>query len=506
MPARGLSLRLFLTCWLVYCLHLATDFSREHFLVVSIVDRHTFTLDPYEGMHSDIFHFQDGHAYHGANPGISMLGAVPYFLLKPAVDLVVNRELAARRAAHDTSAVYTDPRPARQEFYRRARANGWDVRFGLINLITMIFCMAPIAAFGAVVVQRTLQGAGLTAGLSLFGALLYAFGTPVFFRAAYLNQNLAVAVFAFLAFALLWDPGNWSRMGRERRLFLAGLAGGMALLCDYTGAVLLGLLGLYTLLRGWQEGGIRGGIRDSLRFSLGALGPMVVLWWYQWVCFGDAFLPPQNHMPASQNLSTLGWKGVTGPQADLFLMLLFDPRFGLFVTGPVLALGFLAPWWLARRRSFIPGRELAFLLIIPAFLIIFFSSVQYTRLQYIHGIRYLIPVVPFLMVAALVVLMRLPRWLAGLIALGSFALSWSLAMSRLEEQQTSIVEGLKTVWLGGFRLPALTTLSRMSAQYAPELAGGVSPLPAFLIVGVLIYLIWKTEWPVRSLLEDPEGQ
>ena len=71
MSPRGFSVRLFLSCWLVYCLHLATDFTREHFLISSIVERHTFTMDPYSGMHDDLFTFTDGHTYHGANPGIA---------------------------------------------------------------------------------------------------------------------------------------------------------------------------------------------------------------------------------------------------------------------------------------------------------------------------------------------------------------------------------------------------------------------------------------------------
>ena len=119
MTPRGFSFRLFLTCWLIYCLHLATDFTREHFLVSAIVERHTFTLDPYSGMHDDLFTFTNGHTYHGANPGIAMLGAVPYFILRPAVDMIVAREFTARQARGDTSAVYNDPRAARQEFYRQ---------------------------------------------------------------------------------------------------------------------------------------------------------------------------------------------------------------------------------------------------------------------------------------------------------------------------------------------------------------------------------------------------
>lgn len=503
MPRTGITLRLFLTCWMVYCLHFATDFMREHFLVAAIVERHSFNLDPYAGRHADLFQHTDGHTYHGANPGISMLGAVPYFVFHPLVERVVQGELARRRAQGDTAAVYDDPRPARQAFYAWARASGFDIRFGLIGIITMVFCMAPIAAGGACVMYRTLAGTGLTPPLAVGGALLYAFGTPMFFRSAYLNQNLAVAVFIFSAFAVLWDPGNWTRLTDRRRELLAGFLGGMALLCDYTGGVLLGGIGLYALARAWPTGGVRGAFLAGVRITLGALGPMLVLWYYQWACFGHPFLPPQNWMPKTQALSEHGWKGVTGPQLDLLQMLLLDPRFGLFVTGPALALAFLAPFVRRRSTLTVPGREVAVLLLMSTLVVLFFASIQYTRLQYIHGIRYLIPAVPFLVLGLLVVLLAVPRWLALGIGLGSFALSWGLAMGRLEEQHRSILPGLQSVYLGGFRLPALTTLGRMSHQYAPELGGKLSPLPAFLVTGLLIWLLWRVEFPGRRLGDDP---
>ena len=46
-----------------------------------------------------------------------------------------------------------------------------------------------------------------------------------------------------------------------------------------------------------------------------------------------------------------------GPQADLLSALLFDPRFGLFVTGPILALALAAPILNWRKKSFVPWRE-----------------------------------------------------------------------------------------------------------------------------------------------------
>ena len=55
MPTSGVRLRLFFTCWIVFVLHFATDFVREHYLVISMVEDHTYALDKYYGLHVDIF-------------------------------------------------------------------------------------------------------------------------------------------------------------------------------------------------------------------------------------------------------------------------------------------------------------------------------------------------------------------------------------------------------------------------------------------------------------------
>ena len=99
-------LRLFLTAWIVFSLHYATDFVREHFLVVSMVEDGTFDLGPYYGLHEDIFvnppNAPVQGVHHGANPGISMLAAIPYALTRPLVDRVVARQLALRDARATT--------------------------------------------------------------------------------------------------------------------------------------------------------------------------------------------------------------------------------------------------------------------------------------------------------------------------------------------------------------------------------------------------------------------
>ncbi len=496
LTPRGIRIRLFLTCWIVFSLHFATDFVREHYLVVSIVEDHSYRLDRFYGLHVDIFQnpprAKVQGAHHGANPGISMLAAVPYFLLRPAVDAVVERELA-RRSPADTTTVYRDDRPRRVEFYRQVRQRGLDIRFGLVAAITLVFCMAPLSAGGVVLVHAVLERLQFARGRALGLALLYAFATPVLFRSAYLNQNLALGVAAFGAFVLVWNPGGLAPWPLRPRFLLAGLLGGFAFLCDYSGAILMGLVGCYAWWRRAAETSPGSAFRDSLWYGLGTVPGILLLWHYQWASFGNPFLPPQHWMAPVEWIE-VGYQGVGGFTPELFRMLLLDPRFGLAVTAPLLTLGFLGPFVARGRRSPVPFRETLAAAVLSLALVIFFSTVQYTRLQWVTGIRYLAAIFPFLFLAAIPVLMRLPRVLFAALAVVSVVVSWSLAMAR---NQGTVLDNVERVFLGGFQLPWLTVLSKLSTQYAPWLAQ-VSPLPLFVLAGAVIYLIWRLEAPWRA--------
>jgi hypothetical protein len=493
-------LRLFLTCWVLFCLHFATDFVREHYLVVSIAENASFDLSRFEGMHEDIFRNPEraprGGVHHGANPGISMLAAVPYLLTRPLVDRVVAGSLAARRAAGtDTLAVYDDPRPARVRFYRQARAQGLDVRFGLVGIITMVLCMAPLSALGVVVLYQLLGGVGLGARLAAGLALLYAVGTPVLFRTAYLNQNLAIGVVSLAAFYLLWDPGRGLRWSWRVRLILAGLLGGFAFLCDYSGALATGFLGLYAMVRGFDQGRSRGALRAGFVYAAAASPMILLLWFYQWAAFGSFILPPQHWMPAVI-YSDVGYQGVSGPQLELLRMLLLDSRFGLFVSGPLFLLALAAPIIWRRGRSFLPGREMLFCFGLSIAYVVFFSAINFTRLQWSTGIRYLMPIVPFLFLAAAVTLVRLPRLLAFPVVTVAILVSVAIAMVR---NQYGTHLNVIRLFVEGPQLPWLTTLGKMSTQYLPWLEGRPSAVLPLLLAGAAIAAIWLIRSPLKPV-------
>ena len=494
---RGLQWRVFLTCWVLFSLHFATDFVREHFLVTSMVDDRSFDLGKYYGMHPDIFknppEAPHGGIHHGANPGISMIGAVPYLLLKPIVDRVVERDLARRKGSTADTAAYRDPRQMRIAFYKRARELGVDLRFGLIGLITQVLCMAPLSAFSVVVVLRLLLGLGFRERSAMWMSFAYAFCTPVLFRTGYLNQNLAIGIFALLGFAVLWDPlrSASSRWGWNARLLFAGLMGGTCFLNDYSGALATGLIGLYVLWLAWDERGFGAVIPAGVVYTLGAVGPILVLWYYQWASFGNFILPPQNWM-APVDWIEVGYKGVGGPQPDLLWMLLAEPRYGLFTSAPLLLLSLAWPFYHARRATRIPRREALLCFAMAAAFVVFFSAVQYTRLQWVTGIRYVAPVIPFLFLLTADVLRLVPRAVAAAALLAGLAVDWSLAMTR---SQAGVLQAIEGVLRNGPSLPVVTTLSKMTTKYLPWGDGRLTATPLFVLAALLVAAIWLVPFP-----------
>lgn len=497
MSARSIQIRLFLTCWIIFVLHFATDFVREHYLVLSIAEDCSFRLDDYVDLHYDIFVTPGHGAHHAGNPGASMVAALPYFVFMPAVNRISNL-FSRPRTAEEENAVYHDPIAARVQFYDKVRQRGLDIKFGLVAIVTMVFCMAPLTALSAVFMFRAIKFFGQSNGVSLGLAILYAFGTPVFFRTGYLNHNLMLGIFGFIAFVLIWQGGNEPGSAIQRYA-IAGFLAGLAFLCDYSGLITLVLLGAYAARKSANADRAPQTAKLWSWYVLGAAIPVGLLWLYQWSSFGHPFYPPQHFMPAINRYTGLGYKGIVW-SGELFWMLLFDSRVGLFIASPILLLSFVSPVLYFRRKSLIPLREIILCLLFFFCFVIFFSCVQYTRLQWITGIRYLIPVVPFLFLLTADVMLQLPRIPAYVLMVIAILQSWCMAMVRPDEG-VSVIESVVSVFQKGPQLPWLDTLSRMSHQYIPYLANGVSSLPFFLFGALLVFFVWRVGLEERSLMQ-----
>src|SRR3954466_9977505 len=146
---RSIAVRLFLTCWLVYSIHVATNTVREIYLGLAIGDHFSFRVDEYANLHPDMFE-KPGYGWHiNANPGASMLAAIPYAASRPLIDRVVAAVNRSRANAREVPA-YNSPWPMARRFFEESWRRGYDVKFGLAAIIMQAFCMAPLSALGVV--------------------------------------------------------------------------------------------------------------------------------------------------------------------------------------------------------------------------------------------------------------------------------------------------------------------------------------------------------------------
>jgi hypothetical protein len=278
------------------------------------------------------------------------------------------------------------------------------------------------------------------------------------------------------------------------RITLAGVAAGAAILFDYSGVMIfLPILVYAALLAG--ERSLSAIMRRVSLVAAGSVPPLALLFLYQWRSFGNPFLPAQHWMPRIA-YTDIGFNGIGFPDAALSLANLFDFRFGLFASAPVLLLALAFPF-VDSGRFKITRAQAAFAAAAAAGVWLFASSVGYAWLQFNTGVRYLMPAVPFLFLLTIPVLMRLPRPAAYWVAVLAVAQAWSMAMYRDVERGLGVVEPLLHVFIGGFQLPFLTVLSRMGGEYGEYAANGVSPLPLFILCAALVWGIWKVS-PARA--------
>ncbi len=479
----GLAWRIFVSVWLVYTLHFASDVVRETYLALALGEAGTIRVDPYLGLHPDLFAIPGRGAFINNNPGASMLAALPYAAARPLVEALLRAKPELARPKPPST--YADPRPNRTRFMNEARARGLDIKLGLAAGIMQAGLMAPLGALAAVAVFLFLRRRLRDERKALWLTLLYAFATPVFFRSAFLNQNAIVAHCVLLAYMLA--------VGAEARaagtvpgwaLIATGALMGLAVLCDYSGVPLLLVFGAWLAWRGAAATRLRGLARAAALFGLGAAGPVAVLLLYQYAAFGNPFFPAQRYMPAT-HLSVRGWNGIAFPAPELLWRNLLDPRYGLFAFAPMLLLALAAPF-LRRREGGPTGAELTLAFGAALALYLFASSVEYALLQWNTGVRYLVPAVPLLFFALVPVLLRLPRWLLWSALLPTIAISWSVAMAR-----ESVPVSLALIFLRGFQLPWMEVLRKTAAGYLPFLGGGTSPLPLFCLAGAVLWLVWR---------------
>lgn len=363
------------------------------------------------------------------------------------------------------------------------------MKLGLAAAVTQFFFMAPLAALSVLLIFYVLRFMVGSDRSAFWLAILYAFATPLFYRTAFLNHNMAMGIIALAAFVAMWDPGGTGRPGERTRFALAGLAGGTAILFDYSGVILFGALFLYGLARYWDSSDWPHRVRQGIWYVAGSALPILLLLFYQWRSFGNPFLPGQHWMPPVEWIE-LGYQGYGPPQLELLVALAFDHRFGVFAFAPFLLLALLAPWSNRGEHRILPRREMWAVALISIGMWVFFAGSNYTRLQYNTGLRYLSPIIPFLFLLAVPALVRMRALPAYIVGVLSVAWMWALAMYREVEHPLGVLDPVLRTAIEGFDLPVLRTIERLGGAYGGLASAGTSPLPLFALTAALIAVLW----------------
>lgn len=477
-------LRLFLIVWIVYSAHFSTNIVREHYPAFSLVEQGNFQVDAYVGFHADIFEHTDGHAYVCNNVLPAVITALPLLVFDPLLDALEAHSLAQLEASEGrVDSSLETPFPNSALLFELARERGLELRFGASAALTTALLMAPLGALLAVLVCNALLRRGVARGRALGLAFLFAFATPLFYRSSHLSHNVLLMAAAFGSFLCLWRAGSNAPVGRGR-LAAAGLLAGLTFALDYAGAIPATFLGLYALLdarrQPGRESGARACIGALVPFGLGALPAVVFLLWSQWWQFGDVLRPAQFHMPFV-NYTDEGLRGLTWPRLETFVKNLISPSWGLVFYAPILVFAF----WPARAgaglgdaRGLILGRfERRWVASFTLAFLLFCAANQYAMMQFNTGFRYLMPLVPFLYLAASE---HFARWRTRTllwVAIPCVVHQWVLTMTRElrdTEQELRVLaleRGVSQLELEGY-WRALLTETNVPGSYARILAEG----------------------------------
>lgn len=330
----------------------------------------------------------DGHYYPNKPPGVTLLAAPVYAVLR-AVERLAGLDPDAPGA------------------YWLATAN--------LYLLTAVVVGGLAALGGACLfdVSRRLRP-DLAPGVHAGAALAYGLGTLVLPYATLLVDHALVATLSLLALrGVLVAAAADIGAHRTRALFLAGTAAGLGVVTNHSAALVALALGAYAGVR------LRGArpAAGLAAYAAGGIAPALLLALYQWHCFGDPLALPQTHQLGLFRSEAPLLQVFGLPDPTLLPDLLVLPYRGLFFHCPVLVAA-VAGLVLLHRGGHRAEAGLAAALF-AAFLALNASFNAWHGGGSV-GPRYLVPAIPFL---ALGLAPALARWRKATLAAAALSVA-----------------------------------------------------------------------------------
>lgn len=305
---------------------------------------------------TDVFSY-NGHLYPMKQPGMFILGALVYKPLS-LMGLRYNREY---------------------------------------NLATALVSWLTSGLLGALVVALLFAQAlreGLPLRPALIAALSLGVGTIFFAYSGILHHDFIAGCLFFFSYYLLYGRGFYAPISAGYYL-LAGLLGGFAV---STSVLVVMFVAPFAVAVLWERGW-----RPFLLLTFGFIIGLFPLFFYDWVCFGNPFLPPNAAARVVDTLpQIISWESIR----EQFIWYFLSAR-SLWTFSPVLL---FAVWGLCVRIREGNLNKDAWMLasaVSNLFLTVPFIP---SRGGAAFGPRYLLPALPLLAVGILPILQKFEAW------------------------------------------------------------------------------------------------
>jgi hypothetical protein len=435
-PCRGWILIFLLSNTLIFFPDSTNPKSRLATLCAMVEDE-SFSIDHYQDWTIDWAQTPDGHYYSNKAPG-PMLLSYPVFW---AVDKMLT---------------FNEPDRAARDRVREARS--WVT----LKLLSVLFQVLPFTIVVVLALAWLEEHGAPPVALHLSCAAMLFGNTASLFMNTYFGHAMAATWVLVLCLGLL-----------RRRYVWSGLAYGLALLSDYSSAVLFpGFLAAVLLQeprKNW--------LRCASQIALGGIFPGILWTFYHTACFGGPFtLPSRYQNPAFVNNPQCEILGLFNPvpHVTVLAQLLFGFRRGILWSQPWVLLvlaAFLFRRFLLPRLSKEAWSQCLSLwrFLLPGLALLLWMNASFDEWYagYTPGPRYVCSVFPAIGLLAGMSYASLPSQANRLleIAVGFAVVFWIAVYST-----TLLVPSEGTMW--GFTLARLTsypsyrTLARVSILLA----------------------------------------
>ncbi len=314
---------------------------------------------------------------------------------------------------------------------------------GLVQT-TVLTSAIVIALSGALLflAARRLQ---FSRGVSLAVALLFGLATPAW---VYARQFWSEPFGLFTLFAAFYALVCWTQESHARDAVIAGIALGLAVATRVTNAALVPVFAWYGFGNAIRdERDRRGLILCGAVLALAALS----IGWYDWVRYGNPLATGYRANERFDNPLLLGLYG-----------LLFSPGKGLFLYVPFFA-GLPFSFVLFYRRA---SRAAILVLLTFAFYLVTFSLWYYWWDGTNWSTRFLVPTLPFLVLAMAPAVELAANNLRRVTGIAFAAILSLLAITSFGIEVLGLSVPSLTYWLRMYRLP----LTPANVLFIPELS------------------------------------